>query len=486
MNKTKRILIIIMLISVIATKCCGVTVVEGEEIYVENTMELPYYYEGEEKSSYDILEYKGKKVYKLEKNNNSLKEQISNVTRYNNIEIRNIFDGGYPMCMYEHLGCDNWYEAYIATQEAIYCKLENKDVNKYIAENESGKRIITAMKNILEKAERPRLTIREMSDWNDLSSTEKYKDYILTCTHELVDCTIKNTNKNVRITDEEGNIKEKIKTSGKFRLVIPKNTQIDANIKFEGQIVSVYIHTFNTNENNTKQYILPEIKAVEEVLDFKVNADTVKVDITNKDEKNNFIVGSNFELLDSEYNKIIENLETDSLGKISLDLDKGKYYLRQTNIAGDYEMNKALLEIDIQDGNNTNISITNTKLKKEETTIVQKEINTKEETRQIKENNITEVTNSNTTNINREIINQRNVINLNNVNNFINTINRKNIINLEKENTYRNIIKDVTEENRTLDGVNINLNMTRSDYINYIDMLTHSKISVPILPEASK
>lgn len=486
MKKTRRILSIIILIVIFATKCSAITVVEGENIHIEKTIEVPYYYEDEEKSSYDILEYKGKKVYKLGKYKSYSNEQVENVIRYNNTEIRNIFDSGYPMCMYEYLNCDNWYEAYIATQEAIYCKLENKDVNKYIAENDSGKRIISAMKDILEKAKKPIITIRETSDWIDLSSTEKYKEYVIDCTHELVDCTIKTSNSNTKITDEEGNIKEKIKSGEKIRLVALKNTQIETNISAEAQIVNVYMHMFNSNQDVAKQYIIPEIKAVEEFANFKIDVETVKVNVLNKDENNNIIIGSCFEILDSEYNKIMENLQTNSFGKISLNLDKGKYYLRQTSVTGDYEISKALLEIDIQDGNNTNIYITNTKVQKEEITRVQKEINTKEETKQIKENNITEVTNINTTNINREIINERNITNLNNVNNFINTINRKNIINLEKENTYRNTIEERTEQNKILDGENINLNMTRSDYINYLDILMHNKISVPILPEASK
>lgn len=76
--------------------------------------------------------------------------------------------------------------------------------------------------------------------------------------------------------------------------------------------------------------------------------------------------------------------------------------------------------------------------------------------------------------------------NLNNVNKFINTINRKNVVNLEKENIYRNTIEEMSKQNKILDGENINLNMTRSDYINHIDMLMHSKINVPILPVASR
>ncbi len=118
--------------------------------------------------------------------------------------------------------------------------------------------------------------------------------------------------------------------------------------------------------------------------------------------------------------------------------------------------------------------------------MVNKEINITEENKNVVENNITQLSNITTTNINKEIINETNETNLHNVNNFINTINRKNIVNLTKENTYKNEIQEEYIQNQVLQGENITLSMTRQDYINYIDMIMLNSTKIPILPVASR
>lgn len=485
MNKIKKISMILMLIIIISTQCSAITITEGSSIDIRKTIEVPYHYENEEKTNYFIILYNTEQIYSLGKYNILSNTRVSKGQEYNNIEIRNILENGYPIQMYSTLGCANWEEAYIATQEAIYCKLENKNVNKYIAENESGQRIINAMKKILKpKAEILQLT--ELSDWINLSKTEKYKEYSIHCSHELVSCTAETMENNVKITDVNGNVKQTIRNGERFRIVVPKNQDMTVNIKLRSEIVGIYVHKCSSVKNENIQYVMPEIRTIQENKDFKIDVNTAKVNILNQDEDNNIISGSSFDILDSDQNKVMESLNTNSLGKISINLDKGIYYLKQTNVNGNYELNKAIIEIDLQNVKNASITVTNTRLKKEEISTLEKEINIKEETKQIKENNIKEVTNINTQNINREIINETNVTNLNNVNKFINTINRKNVVNLEKENIYRNTIEEMSKQNKILDGENINLNMTRSDYINHIDMLMHSKINVPILPVASR
>lgn len=485
MNKIRKISIILVLIIIISTQCNAITITEGSNIDIRKTIEVPYHYENEEKTNYPIMLYNTEQIYALEKCNILSNTRVSKGQECNNIEIRNILENGYPIQMYSSLGCANWEEAYIATQEAIYCKLQNKNVNKYIAENESGQRIINAMKKIL-KPKTEILELIELSDWTDLSKTEKYKEYSIRCSHELVSCIVEAMENDVKITDENGNLTQTITNSKRFRIVVPKNQEMTVNIKLRSEIIGIYVHKCSSVKNENIQYVIPETSTIQENRNFKVEVNTTKVNILNQDEYNNVISGSSFDILDSNQNKIIENLHTDSLGKISIDLDKGKYYLKQTNVASNYQLNKSILEIDLQNVDSASITVTNTRLRKEEISTLEKEINIKEETKQIRETNTKEITNINTKNVNREIINETNVTNLNNVNNFINTINRRNVTNLQKENIYRNTIEEINRQNKILDGENINLSMTKSDYINYIDMIMHSRTSVPILPVASR
>lgn len=485
MNKIKKISIILILIIVIANNCSAFTNVEGARISINKKVTLPFYYEDEEIREYEIITCQANQVYKLQREGNLSNSIATNGKEHNDLIIRRILANGYPLQTESKLGCNNWEEAYIATQEAIYCKIENKDVNKYIAENEVGQRIIRAIKQILKNSKNEVIIVKEVSDWTDLSNTEKYKEYRVYF-NSLINSTVNVAEGNAKITDSNGNIKQKLEHAEIFRVVLPKNKEMTAKVRIDAQILGTYAQIFNSTTDENKKYVMPEVDRVTEIKEFDIASETVKVNILNKDEADNPIIDSCFDILDSDYNVLMKNLHTDSFGKISTPLDKGKYYLKQTSVDANYELNKALLELDIQGVKNANITVTNTKFSEKEISILEKEINIKEETKNIKEKNKKEITNITTTNINREITNETNVTNLNNVNNFINTINRRNVVNLEKENIYRNTIEEISKQNKILEGENINLSMTRSDYINHIDMLMHSKINVPILPVASK
>lgn len=487
MNKTKRIIMIVMLMILITTKCSAITTIEKDtDIYVEEILETPYHYANEKKADYKIRLYNGNQVYALGKYNDSSNVIVTNGTQYKNAEINHILENAYPMQMYTTLGCADWKEAYLATQEAIYCKLENKKVDQYVAENDVGQRIINAVKKILGAPKKEVLTLIEVTNWNPLSDTEKYKEYDIDCTHELRNYKIKAMEENIKITDTNGNKLETAQRGEKFRVVIPKYRQEPVSIEIEAEIIGTYVQACSAKKNTNRQYVMPEVGILQVKQDFDLNIADAKVTIQNKDEDNNSIVGSRFDILDSEYKKIKENVQTDSFGRIIVHLDNGKYYIKQTSVAGDYEINKTLLGIEIQDGKDVKVNLVNTRSHYETVTTTQKEINVTEETKNIQEINQKEVTNIHTTNINKEIINRTNETNLNNVNQFINTINRRNVVNLKKENIYKNWIDEINRQDRILNGENINLSMTRSDYINHIDMLMHTKTSVPILPVASK
>ncbi len=478
MNKIKRSIVIVMLFSLIATKCSAITTIEeNSNMYILEELEAPYHYLNEGKADGKIRSLNGNLIYALGKYDDSDNETVTNGTQYVNEEINHILENGYPMQMESTLGCINWKEAYFATQEAIYCKLENKDVDKYIAENEAGQRIINAVKKILRTPKKEEITLLEMTDWNSLSDTEKGKEYDIICCHEVPGYGVKIIEANARIVYRNGT---------KFRVVVPKDSQKPISIKIEVDIICPYVQICSSKDSAERQYVMVEVGRTKKDKQFKINVTDAQVKIKNRDENYNAIVGSSFDILDLQYHTIKENLQTDNLGNIQIGLDKGKYYLKQKNVQGEYEINKALIEIDIQDSKEIDINVINTPKYYETSITKQKEIHTTEETKHIQEINQKEVTNIHTMNINKEIINEINETNLNNVNHFINTINRRNIQNLNRENVYKNWIDEFNKQDRILEGENINLAMTRSDYMNHIDMLMYGKTTAPILPVASK
>ena len=63
-----------------------------------------------------------------------------------------IITNGYPYKTLGELGVANEKEAYLATKQAIYCYLDNRNVNEYSGIGEAGARTLNALKQIWNNA----------------------------------------------------------------------------------------------------------------------------------------------------------------------------------------------------------------------------------------------------------------------------------------------------------------------------------------------
>ncbi len=427
----------------------------------------------------------------------------SKIEKCNDITIINILKNGYGGKTTEQLNCSE-VDAFLATQEAIYIKLEGRNSAEYKTTDDEGRHIIEVAQQIVDNANKENNTLNNTNNeeitielttkdqyWKDYENDNnfKYKEYtVLSNSQDEGQIEIQK-GENVRIIDS--NTKEAKQTfmaNDTFYLVVPKNVEQEIKVKFYYEKEQFSVYSFKESETLEDTYFLPKLETIE--ISESISGNTIgdsKVQIINKDIKTNEpIIGNTFSILKEDNTPIKENLVTDEKGIVDTTLDNGKYYLKQTGTVGKYSINKSLIEISIVNHEPVTINIKSSEGTQEESTNVEKEINVNEENKNVIENNIKEVSNITTTNINKEIINETNETNLNNVNNFINTINRKNVLNLEKENTYRNYIEETTLQNKTIEGENKTLNMTRQDYINYIDMIMLNSAKVPILPVASK
>ena len=114
------------------------------------------------------------------------------------------------------------------------------------------------------------------------------------------------------------------------------------------------------------------------------------------------------------------------------------------------------------------------------------EINITEENKKIVENEITNVTNIHTTNIEKEIIQTTNETNLEKENIFEDTTYLKNVTNIKQQNKYPNKTWQEKVTNKTLLQENDITNMSRDDYITYMDYIKLGSLQVPNLPVAVK
>ena len=152
---------------------------------------------------------------------------------------------GFPYKTKEELGCQTIKEAYMATQQAIYCYLYGYDLKDFEAIGEAGERTLNALKKIVKNAKvstekRPEniVTIEEIQedfeidtiDSNYISKTYQVtsESFILGYTVFFVD----NENKEYKITDENNVEKITFGSNEKFKVLIPK-TFINQEMKFK-------------------------------------------------------------------------------------------------------------------------------------------------------------------------------------------------------------------------------------------------------------
>ncbi len=64
-------------------------------------------------------------------------------------KVWRVVTAGYPYHSYEDLGVSNWTYAYQATKVAVYCVLDQADVNDYYATDTIGKEIVALIKKLV-------------------------------------------------------------------------------------------------------------------------------------------------------------------------------------------------------------------------------------------------------------------------------------------------------------------------------------------------
>ncbi|MBO5479299.1 MAG: Cys-Gln thioester bond-forming surface protein [Clostridia bacterium] len=454
---------------------------------------MPYHYEAEEKVNYKMLTYKGGKVlYTLNRNNDIVMTLFTDAESYLDSVCERILENGYPAKTYQELGVSNGNEAYFATQEAIYAYLENKDINKYIAENEEGERILACTKQILEKAKKEEVSFIEIdSEWqvDETDDSYMYKQYGISLDSKIDSVGIELENaSNVKVTTQENGTVSMTKNGDIIKILVPKGMNQDFKVKLSYEREGLNLYKIYHSSNTSIKYLIEERGQVQKEKTFDVEFKTLApIIISNYDkETNEPISRSVFSILDKSYKTIKENLITDEEGKVQSFLESGDYFLKQTEISEEYSISEGLVSFTVKGIENIDLNVYNAEVSKEEINRENTQINVTEETKEIVENDVTNVMNIHTTNIEKETIHETNETNFENINYFVNTTYLKNVNNITKENTYSNNIWKEVVTNKKVAGENKTTNMTRDEYMTYIDFVKMGNLEVPNLPVALK
>ena len=357
-----------------------------------------------------------------------------------------IITNGYPYKSLEQLGVANKKEAYLATKQAIYCYLDNRNVNEYSGIGESGERTLKALKQIWNNAQNSNETkisnqvdiISNNSEWAQDNLNNKYvsKTYEIKTpapiSEYIVELQGENLPEGLIIANLENIEQKTFKQGEKFKLLVPVNILRNAgsfkiNVKTKMETKPVL---YGVSENKELQnYALTTFsyEDSEGIYYEQYQENEAQITILKREKESKTpLEGVEFQLLDSNLKVVYQNLITDEKGEIILkNVNPGTYYLKEVKTLPGYVLYNENIKIDIHLNEKVNVIVNNSK---------EKRIEVSEDITNIEVGKTQESTQINSTNINQEIndatINQE--TNNLNVSQKINNINVEQKLNIQK------------------------------------------------------
>ncbi len=287
---------------------------------------------------------------------------------------------GFPYKTPEELGCQTNEEAYLATRQAVYCSIYNRDPESYGAvQTEAGQRTLNALKQIVytarnstETKKSATLTINtENSVWqlDSMDSNFISKEYSVTANAKFENYTINlsgNLVEGIKIVDQNNNKKDKFSAGEKFKILIPiKNIEQDGNftITANGKVATMPV-LYGKAPSSTLQNVAVTGNKYENGEGTKTEyyfKNKTKIVIIKQDqETKNMLEGVKFQLLNENKEVKYSELVTNNEGKIIIEnLIPGKYYVQEMETLEGYDVYNRLIEVDLKLNEETKITVNN-------------------------------------------------------------------------------------------------------------------------------
>lgn len=398
MTKKIKILLAILLLIVINStliiNCVQAANLQTKKVYEIDYCEKVLKYKGIPRGSvYVVYEENGKQypAYCINPERIGVGETDSydvNVNGYiTDVTLWRIITNGYPYKTLEELGVANKKEAYLATKQAIYCYLDNRNVNEYSGIGEAGQRALNALKQIWNNAMNSTETkiqntvnIKPVSTkWEQDKLNDKYifKTYKIETPAPISNYTVEikgeNLPEGIMLVDKNNNSKNTFKQNEEFKILVPtkilkNNGSFEIKVKTQMETKPVLYGT--SPSENLQNYALTVHKyedasgGIKE--EFEKNESEIKI-LKQEKESKKPLQGVEFQLLDKNKNPIYQTLITDENGEIILkNIEPGKYYLRETKTLEGYVKYDEDIKIDITLNEIVNVTVNNTKEKKVE------------------------------------------------------------------------------------------------------------------------
>ena len=396
-KKIKIVLVVLLLIVINSTlllNCVQAANSNNEKIYKIDYCDKILKYKGIARGSvYVVYEENGKQhpaycinperigVGETDSYDVSVKGYITDVILWR------IITNGYPYKTLTELGVANEKEAYLATKQAIYCYLDNRNVDEYSGIGEAGDRALNALKQIWNNAMNSSETkisntvyINPLdSGWQQDKLSDKYisRTYKIESYAPITNFTIEikgnNLPQGLIVTDTNNNVRTTFEVNKEFKVLIPINNlkedggfEINVKTKMETKPV---LYGASPSEN-LQNYALTLYKYEDAngtyKEEFEKNIAQIKI-LKQEKETKKPLQGVEFQLLNKNKNPIYQSLITDENGEIILEnIQPGTYYLRETKTLEGYVQYDEDIKIDITLNEIVNITVNNSKEKKVE------------------------------------------------------------------------------------------------------------------------
>lgn len=305
-------------------------------------------------------------------------DENSNNINNNKLGVWRAIINGYPFKSYQELNCADEFEAYVATKQAVFCMLYNREFKWYTYEGEAGQRVYNAMIKIVESAKNSNklpqnstINLNE-TEWNidEINNTYLSKKITLNSQEKISEFSVNlegNIPMGTIVTDLKNNELKIFKNSKEFKILVPlKNlvTNGEFTINIQGK-VDVYPMYFGQAPSSQMQsYVLTagvaKQEKIKEIVEYPEN--NTKLIIIKKDNEGRKLSGVKFNLLDVNKNIVMENVETNEEGMVIINnVIPGTYYLQEIETLEGYELNKDLIQIIVELNEQKEITVENTK-----------------------------------------------------------------------------------------------------------------------------
>lgn len=297
----------------------------------------------------------------------------------NNVMVWRAIINGYPYKSISELGCNTEEEAYLATKQAVYCMLTNRDVNEYSAIGEAGERTLNALKTIVNNARNSNqtkvsseLTVNEQEKlWkiDNLDSSYISKTFSVTANASMSKYTVNVKNLNIegyKLVDQNNKEKTEFTNPEKFKILIPiQEVKQDGSFSIEvsAQVATKPVFYGESRDSGLQSYALTGYTYEDGTGSKKVyyTKNETKIIITKIDDKTGKkLEGVEFELLDKDQNKIYTEITTNKDGIATIDnLLPGIYYIRETKTLEDYQLYSKLIKVELELNEETTVNVIN-------------------------------------------------------------------------------------------------------------------------------